>query len=172
MLNFNLDNNEKNTKTNLVETKKILGVTGGGHAVHITKDFFTNFLGIVVKIAELQASFISIEETLKVTNRRVNALEHIVVPRLERTIQYIKTEMDEREKEQKFAIKKVLEKKKIKKEREELEYELKMKHQAEAHKSEQSKAKKEEKDAGPEDIKIEEFYDVEADDGGDENLFN
>ena len=45
---------------------------------------------------------------MKITNRRVNALEYIVIPKITYTINYIKTELDEREKEEKYKIKKVI----------------------------------------------------------------
>ena len=72
------------------------------------------------KIATLQTSYLAIDECLKITNRRVNALEYIVVPRIEYTIKYIVTELDERAKEEKFKIKKVLQNKKKHKENEEM----------------------------------------------------
>lgn len=45
---------------------------------------------------------------MKITNRRVNALEYIVIPRIEYVMKYIDTELQERSKEEKFKIKKVL----------------------------------------------------------------
>jgi V-type H+-transporting ATPase subunit D len=62
----------------------------------------------IVEIATLQTSYLAIDECLKITNRRVNALEYIVIPKITYTINYIKTELDEREKEDKYKIKKVI----------------------------------------------------------------
>ena len=99
---------------------QILGITGGGQTLNITKKHFYEFLKKIVEIATLQTSYLAIDECLKITNRRVNALEYIVVPRIEYTIKYIVTELDERAKEEKFKIKKVLQNKKKHKENEEL----------------------------------------------------
>ena len=99
---------------------QIVGITGGGQTVNITKERFYEFLKKIVEIATLQTSYLAIDECLKITNRRVNALEYIVVPRIEYTIKYIVTELDERAKEEKFKIKKVLQNKKKHKENEEM----------------------------------------------------
>ena len=87
----------------------ILGITGGGQTLNVAKKHFYEFLKKIVEIATLQTSYLSIDECLKITNRRVNALEYIVVPKIEYTIKYIVTELDERAKEEKFKIKKILE---------------------------------------------------------------
>jgi V-type H+-transporting ATPase subunit D len=47
-----------------------------------------------------------------VTNRRVNALEHILIPRTENTIKYINSELDELDREEFYRLKKVQGKKK------------------------------------------------------------
>lgn len=82
----------------------------------MTKKHFYEFLKKIVEIATLQTSYLTIDECLKITSRRVNALEYIVIPRIEYIIKYIITELDERSKEEKFKIKKILANKKKHKE--------------------------------------------------------
>ncbi|KAG3261262.1 ATP6V1D-like [Ictidomys tridecemlineatus] len=62
-------------------------------------------------------SFVTLDEAIKITNRRVNAIEHVIIPRIERTLAYIITELDEREREEFYRLKKIQEKKKILKEK-------------------------------------------------------
>ncbi|KAL0395275.1 UNVERIFIED_CONTAM: V-type proton ATPase subunit D [Sesamum latifolium] len=62
---------------------------------------------LLVELATLQTSFLTLDEAIKTTNRRVNALENVVKPRLENTITYIKGELDELEREDFFRLKKI-----------------------------------------------------------------
>ena len=59
-----------------------------------------------------QTSFQELDEAMRVTNRRVNALDNVVIPKLENTMHYIASELDEREREDLFRLKKVVAKKK------------------------------------------------------------
>merc|ERR1711894_594469 len=64
-----------------------------------------------IEIASLQSSFITLDEVIKITSRRVNALEHIVLPRYRTVVAYIITELDEMAREERFTTKKVLQNK-------------------------------------------------------------
>lgn len=49
-----------------------------------------NSIELLVQLASLQTAFLTLDEAIKTTNRRVNALDNVVRPKLENTIQYIK----------------------------------------------------------------------------------
>lgn len=51
---------------------------------------FLSAVELLVELASLQTAFLTLDEAIKTTNRRVNALEHVVKPKLENTIAYIK----------------------------------------------------------------------------------
>tara|TARA_B110000090_G_C13067171_1_gene325761 strand:+ start:269 stop:457 length:189 start_codon:yes stop_codon:yes gene_type:complete len=51
------------------------------------------------------------DEALKITNRRVNALENVTIPRISNTIAYVLRELDELERED-FSRLKMVKKKK------------------------------------------------------------
>ena len=64
------------------DDRSMLGLTGGGQAIAKCKDRFSKFLKTLIDIASLQTQFITLDEVIKVTNRRVNALEYVVIPRI------------------------------------------------------------------------------------------
>jgi V-type H+-transporting ATPase subunit D len=72
-----------------------------------------------VQLASLQTAFFILDDVIKTTNRRVNALEYVLLPRLENTINYISAELDEQDREEFFRLKKVQGKKRREREEEE-----------------------------------------------------
>lgn len=94
------------------DTNEFTGLARGGQQFSKIKKNFQQAIKLLVELSSLQTSFITLDNVIKVTNRRVNALEHVVIPRIDRTISYITSELDELEREEFFRLKKVQEKKK------------------------------------------------------------
>ncbi|GAA5887866.1 hypothetical protein JCM6882_000781 [Rhodosporidiobolus microsporus] len=91
------------------------GLTGlgrGGQQITRCRETFAKAVETLVELASLQTAFVILDEVIKMTNRRVNALEHVVIPRLENTISYINSELDEMDREEFFRLKKIQSKKK------------------------------------------------------------
>lgn len=98
---------------NGVDTYELAGLARGGQQLAKLKKNYAKAVHLLVDLASLQTSFITLDEVIKVTNRRVNALEHVVIPKIERTIAYITSELDEREREEFYRLKKIQGKKKV-----------------------------------------------------------
>jgi V-type H+-transporting ATPase subunit D len=88
-------------------TKELAGLSKGGQRINKTREFYLKALEALVELASLQTTFITLDEVIKITNRRVNAIEYVVKPRLANTIRYILSELDEMEREEFFRLKKV-----------------------------------------------------------------
>lgn len=61
----------------------------------------------VLKIAEVEGSIERLALEIEKTKRRVNALEHIFIPRLKATVKYIEMSLEEREREDFFRRKRI-----------------------------------------------------------------
>lgn len=92
---------EDDTKNDLT------GLARGGQQVQACRAAYVKAIEVLVELASLQTSFLTLDEAIKTTNRRVNALENVVKPKLENTISYIKGELDELEREDFFRLKKI-----------------------------------------------------------------
>ncbi|KAL6840843.1 hypothetical protein ACP4OV_029369 [Aristida adscensionis] len=85
----------------------LAGLAGGGQQVAACRAAHRRAVEVLVELASLQTSFLTLDAAIKTTNRRVNALENVVKPRLENTIAYIRGELDEQEREEFFRLKKI-----------------------------------------------------------------
>ncbi|XP_034832659.1 V-type proton ATPase subunit D [Maniola jurtina] len=110
------------------DTYELAGLARGGQQLAKLKKNFQSAVKLLVELASLQTSFVTLDEVIKITNRRVNAIEHVIIPRLERTLAYIISELDELEREEFYRLKKIQDKKKIIKDKAEAR-KLKMKEQ-------------------------------------------
>uniref|UniRef100_A0A3B3SXN6 V-type proton ATPase subunit D n=1 Tax=Paramormyrops kingsleyae TaxID=1676925 RepID=A0A3B3SXN6_9TELE len=103
------------------DSYELTGLARGGEQLARLKRNFAKAVELLVELASLQTSFVTLDEAIKITNRRVNAIEHVIIPRIERTLTYIVSELDEREREEFYRLKKIQEKKKQVRERAEKE---------------------------------------------------
>jgi V-type H+-transporting ATPase subunit D len=93
------------------DTYEYTGLSRGGQQIDRLKKNYAKAVELLVVLASLQTSFVTLDEVIKITNRRVNAIEHVIIPRIERTLDYITTELDEREREEFYRMKKIQRKK-------------------------------------------------------------
>ncbi|XP_041427986.1 ATPase, H+ transporting, lysosomal 34kDa, V1 subunit D L homeolog isoform X1 [Xenopus laevis] len=103
------------------DSYELTGLARGGEQLAKLKRNYAKAVELLVELASLQTSFVTLDEAIKITNRRVNAIEHVIIPKIERTLSYIITELDEREREEFYRLKKIQEKKKIIKDKAEKE---------------------------------------------------
>jgi V-type H+-transporting ATPase subunit D len=64
----------------------LTGLGKGGQQVHRSRETYTRAVETLVELASLQTAFVILDEVIKVVNRRVNAIEHVIIPRTENTI--------------------------------------------------------------------------------------
>ncbi|KAK4060270.1 hypothetical protein Trihar35433_10134 [Trichoderma harzianum] len=133
----------------LTEGNNDFGLTGlgkGGQQVQRCRETYARAVEALVELASLQTAFVILDEVIKVVNRRVNAIEHVIIPRTENTIKYINSELDELDREEFYRLKKVANKK----QRDNAAADAEMKARREAMEKNESDASKQ--DSGPADI--------------------
>jgi len=90
----------------------LTGLGRGGQQVLRAKEVYAKAVETLVELASLQTAFTILDEVIRATNRRVNAIEHVIIPKLDNTVKYIVSELDEADREEFFRLKKVQRKKK------------------------------------------------------------
>lgn len=99
------------TKDTAVQT---IGVAHGGAVISACRETYFKAVVALIKLASLQTAFSTLDEEIKMTSRRVNALEYVIIPRIEVMITDIEQELDEQARDDFIRIKKVVQKKKEK----------------------------------------------------------
>jgi V/A-type H+/Na+-transporting ATPase subunit D len=72
-----------------------------------TAEKFEAELDMLIYLAEKETAMRRIGAEIQMSRRRVNALEQILIPELKKQARYIKTTIEEREREDRFRLKKV-----------------------------------------------------------------
>jgi len=86
---------------------QLTGLGKGGQQVQRCRETYSRAVEALVELASLQTAFVILDEVIKIVNRRVNAIEHVIIPRTENTIKYINSELDELDREEFYRLKKV-----------------------------------------------------------------
>ena len=70
-----------------------------------TSESFEKATDMIIKLAEMERGMELIGLHVKATRRKVGILEHVIIPRMEETIDYLSMKFEEREREEKIRLK-------------------------------------------------------------------
>ncbi|MDD5771836.1 MAG: V-type ATP synthase subunit D [bacterium] len=82
-------------------------IAGVSSRISETAEKFEKIVDVIIDNAHIETRLRRLGEEIQKTNRRVNALEHIVVPALKEQVTFIKMTLEERAREDLFRLKKV-----------------------------------------------------------------
>ena len=71
---------EGTADTSTESKSELTGLGRGGKQVQKCKKAYKEALQTLVELASLQTAFLTLDQAIKTTNRRVNALENVVTP--------------------------------------------------------------------------------------------
>lgn len=89
------------------ELNRGYSVTGVSARIGDTASKFEQIIDTMIESADIETRLRRLGEELQKTNRRVNALENIVIPELQQQIKFIYSALDERAREDHYRLKKV-----------------------------------------------------------------
>ncbi|HCJ66394.1 MAG TPA: V-type ATP synthase subunit D [Elusimicrobia bacterium] len=90
-------------------------VTGASSRIDETAENFEKVLDILIENADVETRLKRLGDEIQKTNRRVNALEQIVIPETQKQMKYIRMTLEERAREDLFRLKRVKRKLELKK---------------------------------------------------------
>jgi V/A-type H+-transporting ATPase subunit D len=85
------------------------GITSASSRIDSTADKYEELLEKVVEAAETQTKILKLLEEIEKTKRRVNALEHKVIPEFNDALDMVQQTLEESEREETFRMKKIKE---------------------------------------------------------------
>jgi V/A-type H+-transporting ATPase subunit D len=87
--------------------KRGYSITGVSSRVDAAAEKFEEIIDVIIESADIETRLRRLGEELRKTNRRVNALENIVIPDYDEQIKFIQMSLEERAREDIFRLKKV-----------------------------------------------------------------
>ncbi len=85
-----------------------VGLFGTDATLEQTRLDFAEMAATMARLAEVETALLRLLEEQRKTQKRVNALKYNIIPRFERTIQYIRSSLEEEERNTLFQIKVLL----------------------------------------------------------------
>ncbi|XP_004537899.1 V-type proton ATPase subunit D [Ceratitis capitata] len=81
------------------------GLSRGGEQVEVVRERFQDAVRTLVTLASLEYSVHTLQDGVRQNNMRVNGLEYVVLPRFQNTVNYIRDELEEYEREDFYRLK-------------------------------------------------------------------
>ncbi len=85
------------------------GLTSTTSRIDSVSDKYEELLEKIIEAAETQTKVLKLLEEIKKTKRRVNALEHKIIPEMKSSLDYVSQTLEESEREETFRMKKIKE---------------------------------------------------------------
>lgn len=83
------------------------GLAGTSLELDVARQRFRSAMSRLVALAEVEISFRSLASELRRTQKRINALQNLLIPQYQETVRYIEGSLEEREREALFQMKRV-----------------------------------------------------------------